>query len=270
MADDGKTTSAPQGFKIPQAAPAQQAKDQPARVATPTPPPPPPPPAQPKDGNQTVTPEAKQADPNRVGDKVINDTSERIVGISPSLVEKVQLDQGESYDHELRQTLAQISAADSGVIASDTGEGILYSSHPIANLTLGRFQFEKSLLRLSSKDSADFDALLSKMPPIERNRVQKIDEAAASQIVRERLESRPTRQFDSSVGLDTLSALRAVGPTKGTGRLEDQLEEPLMAASRVEGFVAGKHDQNESVPGEVIKAIQDEQGDGDHPASSAQ
>jgi hypothetical protein len=165
-----------------------------------------------------ATSPAAEVNVNKVGDKSFEASQERVVGSSSSFSPAVELEVEQPDDGGLRQTLAEIHAADVGVGISDQG-GTIWSSHPIANLTFGPFQFEKTILRLDDKDNAAFEKLLATMPATERNRVQKIDEKAAAAIVTQRLDSQATKEFDSSVGMDTLAKLRAIGPTVGVGKL---------------------------------------------------
>lgn len=198
-----------------------------------------------------VSQEAHAAgDANKVGPKVLNQTSNVVAGESASLQKAVDLEIAPADDNGLSQTLAEIHAADNGAGLGDRG-GKLYSSHPISNLTIGRFQFEKTLLRLDSDDAADFDALLKKLPPMERNRVQVIDEQAAAAIVNARQESQATKEFDSSVGPDRVSRLRDIGPTVGVGKLEafastahTDMNHPIGAADEVAAQMQKQADES--------------------------
>lgn len=97
---------------------------------------------------------------------------------------------------------------------------IMYSSHPIANYSIGRFQFTNTVLTLDNeKDQADFQKLHDSLPPAEKNRIKKIDVDAAEQFVKQVLSMQPkaTQTIDSSMGGE---ATRSVG----TGNLTDQLD----------------------------------------------
>jgi len=92
-----------------------------------------------------------------------------------------------------------------------------YTSHPVENFRIGRFVFEKGLLNLSGDDVAAFEALHESLPPMEKNRIRKLDVAAAEAFVRDLLENaKPaaTQAFDSSIG-------ERAKPVVGTGKLED-------------------------------------------------
>lgn len=93
------------------------------------------------------------------------------------------------------------------------GEGeVLWSSHPILNYRLGKFHFEKGLLRLNSDDAAEFEKARSEQPISEQNRTRKLDVAAAERLVRETRQREPkvTSQTDSSSGERTDNT-KAVG-----------------------------------------------------------
>lgn len=165
--------------------------------------------------------------PEPSGDKTVKEQgnqlkgsgTEMVEGVSSSLVAKATLtrDDSDTLTHRVAEDLAIQHAADAG--AGNNDEGTVYSSHPVQNYRVGRFHFQKSLLRLDSQDAAEFDKLLEKLPPTERNRVQKIDVQAAAALVNARIESQATKQFDSSVGADALSRLNKLGPTVGTTEL---------------------------------------------------
>lgn len=76
----------------------------------------------------------------------------------------------------------------------------LYSSSPLQNFKVGRFQFNKAVLTLDGADDiAEFKALLAKLPARERNQIKTISVALAESMVRP-VEPSLTRLFDSSVG----------------------------------------------------------------------
>lgn len=122
----------------------------------------------------------------------------------------------------LAASVAAQDAANSGLV-NESNEGNLYSSHPIANYRVGRFRFERGLLRLNDEDNSDFEKILEKLPATERARVKKLDLAKAEQIVKERLAegARATKQFDSSTGE---RAADPMGARIGTGALGDESE----------------------------------------------
>lgn len=101
-------------------------------------------------------------------------------------------------------------------------EAVNFSSHPIVNFQVGRFQFKKSMLTLSAADAVELEELLETMPPMEASRVHKLDVAAAEALVRKRLEvfAGATKQIDSSIGE------RAPPPAVGIGKLGDSDAEP--------------------------------------------
>lgn len=86
--------------------------------------------------------------------------------------------------------------ATAGVEPSD-GE-VQFSSHPIAKFRIGRFQFDRGLLRLSGDDLTAFRALMEKASPRDQALVTEIDPRAADTVARSFLESRRTRGVDTS------------------------------------------------------------------------
>lgn len=75
---------------------------------------------------------------------------------------------------------------------------VLYSSHPIAKLGLGDFQFENSQLRVEADKVAEFDKLVAAQPPQIRNAIRKIDVGAANSLISNLRQSRMTSGVDTS------------------------------------------------------------------------
>lgn len=111
----------------------------------------------------------------------------------------------------------KIPAAPTKEPEAATPEVVSYTSHPIENLSIGQFRFEKGLLTLSGDDVEVFDKLLATLPPQEASRVKKLDVNAAEDLVRKLLENQraaATQVNDSSIG-------ERATPVVGTGKLED-------------------------------------------------
>src|SRR3546814_7120416 len=91
-----------------------------------------------------------------------------------------------------------------------TGDGhpeviMTFSSHPIMNFSLAGFQFTKGTLQFRAGDEerlAAFEKLYDSLPPMEKNRIKKIDVAAAEKLLAElkAKEGGPTQKIDSTVG----------------------------------------------------------------------
>lgn len=76
----------------------------------------------------------------------------------------------------------------------------VWTCAPIQQLKMGRFQFKKTLLKLSNaKDIEDFEKLLNSQPERERSRVKTISLAVAKKIVEARIPT-ATKAFDSAAG----------------------------------------------------------------------
>jgi hypothetical protein len=79
-------------------------------------------------------------------------------------------------------------------------DAIIYSCHPVRNLKIGDFRFENSQLRLESgsKEATQFAELLKKLPPIERNRIVRVDRRAAEEYLKRRFGSSQRAGMDTS------------------------------------------------------------------------
>jgi hypothetical protein len=64
--------------------------------------------------------------------------------------------------------------------AQAAGQNIaaIYSSHPIARLKIGPYQFERGVLKLNREDAAAFDEVLAEQPAPIRNGVKKSTSAS--------------------------------------------------------------------------------------------
>lgn len=101
-----------------------------------------------------------------------------------------RLDSVKEGSEDQSATSAQIATADqleaeSRVLAAgiDVGNGtVTYTSHPISNFRIGRFQFENGVLNLENGDAADLDSLLANADPRTKATVNKIDTSAADRI----------------------------------------------------------------------------------------
>lgn len=120
------------------------------------------------------------------------------------------------------QILAESQAATQG--GTMDAEAV-FSSHPIQNFSLGRFQFENTLLRLhSAEDVAEFRKLRDKLPIYEQNVVKEIRSDVVDEIVEQRIASmraNVTQNFDSSVGRAAMERLRSQVPAVGTESVEN-------------------------------------------------
>lgn len=100
-----------------------------------------------------------------------------------------------------------------------TNSGI-FTSHPIASLVIGPYHFEKGRLDLSAEPerAEKFRTLLTKMPPIERNRVREINQNAAERLVKAHMETLPgiDRTGDSGSARAAMQALQARHPKVGS------------------------------------------------------
>src|SRR3546814_5070731 len=115
-----------------------------------------------------------------------------------------------------------------------TGDGhpeviMTFSGHPIMNFSLAGFQFTKGTLQFRAGDEerlAAFEKLYDSLPLMEKNRIKKIDVAAAEKLLAElkAKEGGPTQKIDSTVG-DRASKPQPVGNlgrTLGNGNLYDR------------------------------------------------
>lgn len=96
-----------------------------------------------------------------------------------------------------------------------------YSSHPIARLKLGRFQFERGVLSLDATDETEFDKLLATQPVTIRGRVHKISVAGAERVAASFKQSRMYAGIDT-----THNSVQAVDPAAPAHVLADELGLP--------------------------------------------
>jgi hypothetical protein len=92
---------------------------------------------------------------------------------------------------------------------------VIYNSQPILNLSVGEYQFVNGVLKLTEAEAVTFDALLDSMPLIERNRIAKIDVAAANALI-SAIVPQATQNPDSSAGRAALLKLQEQSPKHGT------------------------------------------------------
>ena len=101
-----------------------------------------------------------------------------------------------------------------------------YSSSPVSNYGVGRFQFEKGLLTFKKGDEDDlkeFEDIINgkNFPAVERNRIVKIDVRAAEKLLAEHRKSSggATQAIDSTVGerVNKPKAEGDLGTTSGRG-----------------------------------------------------
>lgn len=80
-----------------------------------------------------------------------------------------------------------------------------FTSHPIQQLRMADWQFEKGVLTFKEGEEESLEAFtkfLDSLPPIERSRVKKIDVEAAEKLIEElkSQEGGATQKIDSTVG----------------------------------------------------------------------
>ena len=135
----------------------------------------------------------------------------------------------------LSKAFAEQAAAAVGV-SSDSNE-VVYSSHPIQQLFVGPYHFEKTILKLTPEQAADFDKLLESMPLTERKNIQKVSVDRVSDIVAARFPN-GTQGIDTSAGRAALEALSKSFPKVGTESIEE----------RMTAFTTGPLDGNTEIP----------------------
>lgn len=127
--------------------------------------------------------------------------------------------EGETVEGDKVAVEVDLATVQSGVLAT-------YSSSPISNYSVGRFQFENGLLTFKDDDREDleeFEAIINgkNFPIIERNRLVKIDVAAAERLIADarRTQGGATQAIDSTVGerVNKPKAEGDLGTTSGRG-----------------------------------------------------
>lgn len=92
-------------------------------------------------------------------------------------------------------------------------QGKIYSSHPVSNYQIGRFQFNNSTLTLGNDDDiSEFEGLLKTLPLYERNKVRTLSIDAANALAIET--GRITKGFDDGSS-KAMEKLRASNPKTG-------------------------------------------------------
>lgn len=92
-----------------------------------------------------------------------------------------------------------------------------YSSHPVARLKLGRFQFERGVLTIPAEDEPEFDKLLAAQPATIRGRVKKVSVDAANRVAASFKQSRMYAGIDT-----TRNTIEAIDPRLGAAALAEQ------------------------------------------------
>lgn len=109
------------------------------------------------------------------------------------------------YDESKRQArgMTDFDQLAPGIGDTSTEDGeTCYTSHPIQRYRLGKYRFEKGVLKLKGKEVAKFEELLDELPETERHRIKKLDVAGAERIARANMAKMggATKQIDSTVG----------------------------------------------------------------------
>lgn len=193
---------------------------------------------------------------------LLKDPPAQVTGASASLLVDPEVGEPDDDATGLARLNAAVNTqnlANSGVIAAEGNEGTMYSSHPIANFRIGRFKFEKGLLRLDDKDAADFEKILESLPVTERSRVRKLDVAAAEKIVTDRLEE--SRRYGATQSIDSTIGERADpnAARVGTGRLGDDSE--AFANTAQTDMNRPVHGANTRVPLSATDAAESQEAD---------
>ncbi len=127
--------------------------------------------------------------------------------------------EGETVEGETVAVEVDLATMQSDVLAT-------YSSSPVNNYGVGRFQFEKGLLTFKKGDEDDleeFEKIINgkNFPVVERNRLVKIDVAAAEKLLADlrKSEGGATQAIDSTVGerVNKPKAEGDLGTTAGRG-----------------------------------------------------
>lgn len=110
---------------------------------------------------------------------------------------------GDSHVQEPNQLLPE---GDPEAVVLDEGDDsvavvplAVYSSHPVSRLRIGDFEFVGGRLELfSERDVQAMDKLHASLPPAEKRRFQKLDQAAAEAMVQAIIGSRVITGLDST------------------------------------------------------------------------
>lgn len=166
-----------------------------------------------KDSDQTL---AQSADGDEAGKVAAETVAESLPGVRSQFGKHGSQDENDplTLDSQVEslqqgaeaQSAPARDAPSDGAIAAALGlagvepiDGeVQFSSHPIAKFRIGRFQFDRGILRLSGDDLADFRKLMEKASPRDQALVTEINPEAANTVAKSFLESRRTRGVDTS------------------------------------------------------------------------
>lgn len=171
-----------------------------------------------KGGDANSQPKGDNAEQTKIGapNKGNDDESGAAVTARQVAEAETQTQSGDRtrLDPIIEEAAAQRFADDSQAGAPQEGE-VLWSSHPMANLKIGPFQFENAVLRLTGDDIAKFEKLVNdpKFPAATRVNLRKLDPGRVEAIVEARKQA--SRTFDSSLGREALERLHGAMPTIG-------------------------------------------------------
>ena len=111
-----------------------------------------------------------------------------------------------------------------------------YSSHPVARLKLGRFQFERGVLVVHAEEEAEFDTLLASQPATIRGRVHKVSVDAAERVAASFKQSRMYAGIDT-----TMNTIQAADGQQGAAGLVPALVPPAPASvPAASGLIFGR------------------------------
>lgn len=121
-------------------------------------------------------------------------TDTNAVGIESAVGDAIDADTtvvtGERAQPQLNAEIAAESA-----IADDA---VIYTSHPVINMNLGKYQFRNGQLRLALEEVSEFEALVEQQPPQIQHSIKKIDVDAANAKVSELIRNRQTAGIDTT------------------------------------------------------------------------
>ena len=124
-------------------------------------------------------------------------------------------------------------------------EVVIYTSHPTARFKLGRFQFERGVLKLSGDDAKEFDALMETQPGPIQLKVKRSTQHAAEAVARNFLGARQVAGVDTTANSAAAPQSDVVAAPAQKQESESAPEEPAPVEqpaqeSKPTGFAFGQ------------------------------
>lgn len=135
-------------------------------------------------------------------------------------------------------------------MTTESQDQVAYTSFPIQNFSIGKFQFAKGKLLLSAADAEVLDKILAASPKIIQKRVRKIDIEGANALAKKFMTGGATKTIDSSLRIDPS---QAGNPIVGSEDIKAAGDQRVAELNKQEGGASDETDpkQSESESGDA-------------------